>query len=408
MTVMDTMTWLGWPVLICVAAACRSQDPDRDKPAPPQVTVTAARADAAPVPDAESAEMARSRTRMEELQRDMAAFDKKVHDPVNRAAGWTFVTLDQRQPGLNTLWGVAVDGDDVVTVGIDSEIHQSRDGGATWTTVDTASLVNTKNQRELISKVWASGERRVAIGFEDTLIAVSSDRGATWKRIALEDPVGTSIEPTGLFGTDKDVYLTHARGVFVSHDRGATWKQTYHVDFPEFTREGVRGITGSRDGADIYAYGSREHDQALLLRSRNHGASWQALRLGKPLQPIELTFQVIVGRDRTVYAHFLDQDRAGGTRDRQLARSSDGGVTWSLQPLSFASADVGAQQWWCAPDDTLYVAVAGPDRNELISSRDHGKTWAHELPFTPQDIAFSRTAMIAVGWGAAWIKPLKH
>lgn len=316
------------------------------------------------------------------------------------AAGWNHVPVTEYP---TSFWGVWADGNEVLAGGHQNWLVASSDGGASWRRLDTHVLAGGKEQEPLISKVWSGGDHRVVIGFENDLVGVSHDRGATWERIALPFPNGPAEyedEPRALWGAGQDVYLSTEPGslgkemlLFVSHDAGATWKLALrlpgHGAHPSLVE-----IAGSRDGSDVYAAGW-DDGHALLFHTRDRGGHWQPVHVPAGVDGVS---SIAVAGPGDIYAHFSIPDGGDNThRDHTIAHSRDAGATWSRIAVKYLGpeADIAGENWWepdelaVAPDHTIYVTLHGRNTAMLESSRDGGKTWTVDLADDqPQAIAF--------------------
>jgi photosystem II stability/assembly factor-like uncharacterized protein len=401
---------LSWSLL----AACGNKPQEAPAP-PPKRDASVADLDRAKL----EAEQAKLEEEQKRLQADIDAFEKRIDDPAHRGPGWTKVPALEDK--IARLWGVYASEDDVIATGHGGLLVRSTDGGTTWSKIAPGPLgepLGYDKVAPLIAEVTGAGDYRYVIGFENPLVGVSVDKGATWKRISLGDGENP-VEPVGLVAAGSDVYIADETRIFVSHDHLATWKveKTLTIGADD-TREGIRGLVGSRDGSSVYAYG-RDHGKPLLLRSRDHGRSWQSLGGGKAFAPpYTWIFDAAVGPDGALYTHPITDGMAdGGPRDNKLAVSRDGGGSWSVITVPFVgdpSEINDTDGWWSparlwvGPDNALWVAINGRNTLGLQVSRDRGKTWTNDLSFSPDAIAFTKNATYAVGHrGNVWIKRSK-
>ena len=374
-----------WLAALC---ACGGES-SAPTPSPPSNTSSSA------VATVDAADTARLRAEHERVERDIAAYDREreVDDPANHGSGWTKWLPDAHAD----LWGVYADGDDVLAVGQDAAILRSLDGGASWRAIEAPALrfqEPFEDHPALIAKVIGSGPRRLVIGDDNSLVGVSSDGGETWDRVTFGGSgsyrIDGKAEPTGAFLSGTDAYVSDVAVVHVSHDGGATWRApalTIARDDNDVGNEGIRGLAGSPDGGAVYAYG-QSRQKPWLAVSRDRGRSWQLLARSRDLAHQRTVLDLAVAPDRTMYATF----GADGSDELQLGTSRDG-ASWVFQP-------VGGDGWsWVAPDGTIFEGKQ--------ASSDRGKTWRRELGYSPMAMAFTKTAVFAVGHhGEVWIKRL--
>jgi photosystem II stability/assembly factor-like uncharacterized protein len=314
-------------------------------------------------------------------------------------AGWNVVPITEYP---TSFWGIWAEDNEVVAGGHQNWVVASSDGGASWRRLDTKALASAADKEPLISKVWGSGDHRVVIGFENDVVGVSHDRGATWTKVVLPIPDGPTEyadQPRALWGAGKDVYVSTEPGalgkqvsVFVSHDDGATWKVSLQLPATG-TNNTFYAISGTRDGGEVYAAGYIG-SKAGLYRTRDRGASWQVVHVPGDVDMAEAIAVVGPGE---LYAHFGIDDQGKNVRDHTIAHTRDGGQTWARMPVKYLgpAADIAGDNWWepyevaVAPDHTLYVSLHGRQTAMLESTRDGGKTWKLELADEqPQAIAF--------------------
>lgn len=347
----------------------------------------------------------------EELRRQQVADATTTGQRAELRPGWNAVKISA---GRTSFWGIWAEGDDVLAVGSWGWIARSTDGGASWKRIATPALVGKDGKPPTLSAVYGHGDRRVVIAFQDPTVGVSADRGETWKQLVLTPPPGPdgtarSDHPRGLFGAGSTVYIAtegdltgDTYGIFVSRDAGATWTPTLTLPQGDDDRRGFRGVTGTRDGREVYAYGTDARG-AALYRSRDRGATWQ--RVPAPPKTTHIA-SAAVGDDGTVYLTFGDSD----ARHAKVARSRDGGRSWEPIAVPYlASPEPVLDEDWTpaelaiAPDGTLHVYLSayahttGPETtSRLVSTRD-GRTWTLERVDLAESFAFTPRALFAVG-----------
>jgi photosystem II stability/assembly factor-like uncharacterized protein len=308
-------------------------------------------------------------------------------------------------------------------------LWRSADGGATFSTAWDHYLPQSMGAVAVDSKgvVWAgTGEPDHGGGsaYYGKGIYKSTDDGATWKNMGLED--GDTIGQIVIDPRDDDrVFVAvmgalhdsePTRGLFLTEDGGATWKR---VIVPDSASTGAIDVTINKTNPDIMLattwdkirdeksriYGPHSY----VYRSTDAGLTWVKVH-NAPLpqsetDPALQTPDNMVGR---MGVDFSDSDPNRAYLISSTARgnfngfftSADGGATWAavgpttggtLQSIS------GGFAWWFGrvyvdPVDPLHVFVAGVN---LAESLNGGLTWTtsntvhadqHGLewdPFTP-------------------------
>ena len=207
-----------------------------------------------------------------------------------------------------------------------------------------------------------------------------------------------------------------AEGISFSRttDGGRSWSAPLHLDFPVIpgaTPQGALPLV--LPGGDVLTLttmrarnGTRDPHQILAVRSSDRGRTWTAPTLvtqfpatdgrhstpwsdpetGEAIDAPEWAISATVAPNGTVYVTWRHADATGGA-DVRLARSSDGGRSWSL-PTTVAAA---ASQMFLpvvavAADGTVGVTYYddrrdrlgdGLYRNDLRFTHSHngGRTW---------------------------------
>lgn len=126
----------------------------------------------------------------------------------------------------------------------------------------------------------------------------------------------------------------------------------------------------------------------LSATSTDSGATWSAPVLASaPGEVMREPTQPVVGPDGTVYVGWRDRNAAPAVNHIVVARSSDGGATWTTSDAGVAAAP-GVKSGGGYPrlaidsrSGTLYVVYQGaPSATEttisLQRSTDHGSTWS--------------------------------
>jgi photosystem II stability/assembly factor-like uncharacterized protein len=233
------------------------------------------------------------------------------------------------------------DDPDHLLFGSHAGLHESWDGGFTWTegtlqAVDAMSL-----------SVSPQDPATFYIAGHDVLL-VSRDGGHQWQPLVHDLP-GTDIhafaqdplEPTRLYA-----FIVGA-GIFTSVNGGETW-----TVLPTQPSEGAPLVLAT-NGDSLYAgLGTG------LVVSRNHGTTWEPIPGDLPGIPI------------TIAAPATDSQLLYVGTQRGLVKSTDGGQRWSW--IAETSTPVLALA--AAPSEPTRVVMVG-EEGVVSRSDDGGHTW---------------------------------
>jgi hypothetical protein len=262
-----------------------------------------------------------------------------------QTARWT--ALDSP---MEDVWAIAVDpaNPDVLVAGTrPASFWRSEDAGRSWRALAAPGLsqfseINmgpTRVTQILFDPVdagtlWAS----VEIGS----IYSSRDGGESWDRkdngLVSGDVHGLAIIP--LPGGGKRIFATTNRGLHMSEDNGNTWRlQQIPAPWP-YTRAIVPRADGS--GVVFLANGNGPPgNDGFLLRSRDHGTTWEDARL-----PGELSSSVwCIATDPADPMLVVCCTNLG-----EVFRSADGGESWTRLPHMFG--EIRALHWRSLPAGT--------------------------------------------------------
>lgn len=234
------------------------------------------------------------------------------------------------------------------------EIHQTRDGGRTWTLLHSDPDVRFRSVGFATPEVGWAGDIN-AFNRPEPLHALyeSRDGGRTWTNIttAVAGP-----EPVGLCGL---------------------WVV---------------------DGSTVYAVG-RWSGPAVFVRTRDGGASWSSVDLA-PLATgaVDVRFfdaehGLVTGGDGVG-----NSPEAQGSSRTVVLRTEDGGDTWEVAHSSDRTGTWGWKFSFPTPQ-VGYLATQGPARAGIVlKTTDGGRTWS-ELQVA-EDVGFSGIgfATAQLGW----------
>lgn len=312
--------------------------------------------------------------------------------------GSTWTTRDLG--GSVTLGAWAEDGSWLALAG-DGVLRVSTDGGQTFTTheytwINPEALTIVNNQLLVMS--WDNG------------VVISEDRGASWHRSSegLVDPGMAVVAPHpvcanrvfaasrcsgGMYtsedwgsewthvnhyfhyvmgihyqpGDPQTVWAVSDDSLLLSEDGGVTWRDAYvrhhfhgFAIHPEDPDTLLMGSVGSGDWADTAMH---------VLRSTDHGATWNDSSAGIPSSPASAHTLLYWPSDPQIV--LLGTYKGGDASHTSgegigLFRSTDGGASWS--PVSLPVHNIA---WLERRGDSAVAAT----ENGLYSSIDEGQTW---------------------------------
>lgn len=221
-------------------------------------------------------------------------------------------TWKRRTLACSVIHALAGSGQEVHAFADAGRHFRSTDGGATWRAIDTGA-------REDLRGAWMSGADIVACTDRRTC-SRSSDHGETWATVQLESN-GTGESVAG--SRRDDVYVACGYGICRSTDGGAGWTR-----LPSTTTRPTISVLAAPDGTVLAGVGVGQGANAIL-RSRDHGATWEALRATSEVNgPI-----VGDGPDLLAIADSSDEKSRGAvgmSLGGRVLRSPDGGDTWTV------------------------------------------------------------------------------
>lgn len=269
-----------------------------------------------------------------------AGSDNGVHLTRDDGARWTSVS--QGLPSNPTITALAVvRAPNVVLAGTHNGIYRTQDAGATWTNVDP------RLSQQIINALVIDPQapNRIYAATANTVLR-SENAGDTWT------DVGADLKATRVWALafSRDATLVYAAtdtGLYVSDDRGARWR---------FLSDGLP--SGVRlQSIVVTTRGLLVGTNQGLYQSRD-GRIWSALG----------------GSLTNAFARPLvndpqQPDRVFVVLPQGIARTMDGGATWSL--LANPLRDLPIRSLVLADKNTLYAATA----RGVMKSSDDGTTW---------------------------------
>jgi photosystem II stability/assembly factor-like uncharacterized protein len=327
---------------------------------------------------------------------------------VDGGASWIY-TGDEQSP-----FGPAVDAADPSLVyGLLSSVVRSRDGGATWDTLNAPGFpVNQVVAHPRLARTvfaatpkglfrssdaglhWKALRRGLPAEFDALRLVIdpvsprrfyllteeenftklhlfkSLDGGLSWQ------PMDDSfIAPNGFlsaFATHprfpRTLYAAVDQGVYKSTDGGASWKRTG----PGLEGSVATLLVPSGQPNAVYA-GTSEG----LFRSLDGGATWSRLSQGLPGSAL---ISQLVASGKTLVAAVSPSEKRGG-----IFRSSDGGNSWAFSSSGLSSLNVSVVDF--GEPGTIWIVAD----SLLFRSTDQGLTWSRVRP--DRATLFSITAM---------------
>lgn len=255
-------------------------------------------------------------------------------------ARWSFASQGLPDDSMITAL-VALREPNIVLAGTHVGIYRTRDGGVNWTNVDPrlanqiihAFLVDPQNARTIYAATATTILRSENSGEAWSDVGVDLKAARVWALAALPDAA--------------TLYAATDAGVYTSRERGTRWQLTSD-GLPEGARP--QSIVATTRGLLV---GTTQG----VYRSRD-GKTWSAVG-GSLAQAFA----------RPLINDPQDPDRVFVVLPQGIAKTTDGGTTWSLLPNPLRDISVYALALW-----DKQVIYAGTARGILMSN-DDGATW---------------------------------
>ncbi|MCC6178420.1 MAG: hypothetical protein IT305_24205 [Chloroflexi bacterium] len=267
--------------------------------------------------------------------------------------------------------------------GTGSSLLRTRNGGQSWREVELG--VDEAAIQTIALSPRFSDDRIALAGTESHGLLRSGDGGTTWETVA--DVPGVGV--TAIAWSERGLAAATDAGIFVSDDGGERWRPAGALPGPVLslaftspdaavTADPTRSADDRSGNWDARSVAERVSDggSASLLagllhlgiaRSSDGGASWSLANDG--LQATLLTHLAVspaFAEDRTLFV-------AGGEGGVLISR--DGGANWTSHTIDPDETPVSALavSRRYAEDRTVFAATAGG----LWRSLDGGEQWAH-------------------------------
>ena len=243
-------------------------------------------------------------------------------------AGVKWRRLDTPMSGA-MVWSLALDPVDprvmLAGVGTPSKpgIYRTDDGATTWhqLAVDIAAeCPNVGIPRPTAIAIDPTDHRHVWVGLEVDGVRHSADGGETWTRVDGQIPNPDVHNVLVIAGPPKTVLVLVNDEVWRSIDDGATWTPARAREvFPWHYPRGIAARPDDDRTVFVTVGDTTPGRIGTLLRSRDAGATWQAVSL--PTQPNSAVWTVSIpaAAPALVFA---------ASRYGYLYRSDDGGDSW--------------------------------------------------------------------------------
>ena len=285
-------------------------------------------------------------------------------------------------------------------------VFKTIDGGDNWTPIfdDQPYLaigaITLDPENESIIYVGTGDRNFTGVSFIGNGVYKSTDAGATWNSIGLEETGAVTeiiIDPTNsdrIFASTlgNPHVKTFNRGIYRSDDAGETWTNKLIVT----DSSGIVDLIMDPSNPNIlYAsgynrmrnyYGSTiVGPQARIYKSINGGDSWVELGGGLPTgNECRIGLAISNEDPSTVFALYVD----GSSIDvKDIYKSTNGGTTWSAMnvhdgPGGLPDVVMGNFGWYFGevylnPYNNDHLIIPGVD---MYQSLDGGATWDLNVP----------------------------
>lgn len=251
-------------------------------------------------------------------------------------------------------------------------------------------------QRTVLLAAAAAGQRLVAVG-ERGVVALSDDRGATWRQAAC--PVSVSLTMVRFADERHGVAVGHGGTVLTTSDAGASWALRLDgrrlaalakaaATTPQALQDAERLVADGPDKPfmDVVVWDAQRMlavgAYGLAFYTADGGQTW-ASWMGRLPNPKALHWYVARRQGNTLLL-------AG--EQGLLARSSDGGATFEALPSPYKGS------WFAGELRANGHAVLAGLRGNAWRSVDVGNTWSQLVSPTQSTI----TAVADDGKGGLW------
>jgi photosystem II stability/assembly factor-like uncharacterized protein len=259
------------------------------------------------------------------------------------------------------------------------------DGGNTWNIgnvfADTNSYIISNIEGVNDTVAWVSAYRKSSK--DRGALYYTTDGGNTWQ---LGSDTTTMFSIAGESFANVVCFLTPKKGIamgdpissnggkheiYITNDGGATWTMVPGANIPT-PIAGEYGLTNSYtkvDGDSLHMWFGT--NKRRVFYTKNAGQTWSvSVITGAPSSMVvtDLAFT------NTLNGLALGYTTSGQNVTYYLAKTTNGGVTWSL--ITPLDPNLGRNDLCAIPGTTWFASVGAGTTNQVISySTDHGTTW---------------------------------
>ncbi len=311
-----------------------------------------------------------------------------------------------------SLRGLSVAPDGAVWAsGTGGTVIRSLDGGRSWSarSISDAAGLDLRD----VAAVSASTAYAMVAGADTARIYRTDDGGRHWTRQYDDTRKGVFLDGLAFWDAARGIALGDPMGgrflILRTEDGGAHWTELPKDAAPQalpgeaaFAASGTAVVAGPEGRAWIAPGGGAV---ARVLRSTDYGRSWTASDTPIPAGASAGIFSLAFRDARDGIAAGGDYAHPRAAR-ANVARTTDGGRTWTLGDSAGVTAYLSAATW--LPGSTMIVAVG---TEGAFESADGGRTWVRRDTVSWNAVSALRRRgwVVAVGEGGragVWAAPM--
>ena len=260
----------------------------------------------------------------------------------------------------------------------DSHIYLASPGGGVWETQDGGQYQwlpifdSTRSGQVCSLALDPTTPGTLYAGTGDNLsprpnqgVARSTDGGQTWSigvRFTNQPVCALAVDPSN----GARILAGSTEGMFLTTNSGGSWRKVQTVPITAVAFDGSGNIYAGELGPD--SMGSRNN---ILARSSDGGLTWTNFSLPVPLTATsnQTTWVSILARGNNVFAAVCSEVFRSSDVTMDFYRTTDGGVTWTVSP-GIGGANPPVKILTDATGKILYITGTS-----LLTSPDQGNTW---------------------------------